>query len=192
VKIELRGSHLDMTEELAKAFKKLRGMCVFIYLTGFVYLAVVYLLLKKKTIVIPQTPAHPMSAIVLGVLAILIGLIMTLSKNRLLSSPPALSDMKIEERQMKAFGLENADPQEAKVFGWFARSSLVLLAIAESPIVLAFLVFALAARGNLYPLGDKSALYFCILIVFGQLLKLTVFPTKQGFLQLHRNLTENE
>jgi hypothetical protein len=181
-----------MSEELEKAFKKLRGMCVFIYSTGFVYLAVAYLLLKKRIIVIPQTSAHPMSAFVLGILAILTVLIVTLSKNRLFSSPPALSDMKIAENQMKTFGLENVDLKEAKAFGWFARSSLVLLAIAESPIVLAFLVFALAARGNLYPLGDKSALYFCILIVFGQLLKLTVFPTKQGFLQLHRNLTENE
>lgn len=179
-----------MSEELEKAFNKLRGMCVLLYFTGFVYLAVVYLLFKKRIIVIPQTPAHPISALALGAFAILIILILTLTKNRLLASPPALSDMRIEERQMKTFGLENVDPTEAKAFAWFARSSLVLLGIAESPIVLAFLVFALAVRGNLYPLGDKSALYFCILIVFGQLFKLTVFPTKQGFLQFYRNLTE--
>jgi len=179
-----------MSEELEKAYRKLLITSVGAYSSGFVSFAVGYILLQKRILIIPQTPPHPMSAFVLGIFAVLIVLIVTLSKNRLLLSAPALSDMKIEESQMKAFGLENADPKEAKAFGWFARSSLVLLAIAESPNIVAFLLVASAARTDFCPVGEKSALYACILIVFAQLLKLTVFPTKQGFLQFYRNLTE--
>ena len=109
------------------------------------YFAIGYFLLQKGIIVIPETSAHPMSAFVLGIFAVLVVLIVTLSKNRLLLSPPTLSDMKTEERQMKAFGLENADPREAKAFGWFARSSLVLLAIAEAPDIVAVLLVISAA-----------------------------------------------
>ncbi len=179
-----------MSEQLEKAFKKLRGMCVLVYSTGFVYFAIIYLMFRKRIFVIPQTPAHPMSALAVGAFAVLIVVIVTLSKNRLLSSPPALIDMKTNENQMKTFGLQNADPDEAKAFGWFTRSSLVLLAIAEAPDIVAVLLVVSATFTDFCPVGEKTVLYACILIVFGQLLKLTVFPTKQGFIQFYRNLTE--
>lgn len=181
-----------MSEQLEKAYRKLLITSVGAYSSGFVYFAVGYILLQKNMLMIPQTPPHPMSAFVLGTFAIFIVLIVTLSKNRLLFSPPALSDMRIEESQMKAFGLENADPKEAKAFGWFARSSLILLAIAESSTIAACVLVMSAALTDFCPVGEKSALYACILIVFGQLLKLTVFPTKQGFLQFYRTVTEAE
>jgi len=181
-----------MSEELERPYRKLLITCLWDYFSGFVYFAVVYVLFQKRMLAIPQTPAHPMSAFVLCIFAILIVFIVTLSKNRLLFSPPALSDMKIGKRQMKALGLENADSQEAKAFGWFARRSVVLLAIADSPMFVAVLLVFLAARPRTYfcPFGEKTLLYACILFVFAQLLMLTVFPTKQRFIQFYRAVTE--
>jgi hypothetical protein len=50
----------------------------------------------------------------------------------------------------------------------------------------------MATRIDFYPLGEKTPLYFCILILLSQCFKLIVFPRKESLLRMLRTLSESD